>query len=112
MPEVLSDDELEAWMADVEWVYASTYHDRPALRHEYTLRYRQDPRRFRRVVFTVWHRGYDRWFLRRPWRSLDIGEWYVWIYTDPREVDDVEELLRVTVLINRARSPQRRLFSL
>jgi hypothetical protein len=108
---LLTPAELEEWMAEVPWRFAHTMPRHP---HEYTLKKQQDPRRFERVVRTIWERGYDRKYLRRLWRSLDVGSrYYVWIHTEPREAEQMglQRLLEITILVNRAEYPQDRLFS-
>jgi hypothetical protein len=40
--------------------------------HEHCLREEQDEGLFERVVMAIWDLGYDRPYLRRPWRSLDV----------------------------------------
>lgn len=99
MPELrlLTDQELQEWMDEVRWIYAATM---PAHPHEYTLKREQDPRLFEMVVYTIWTRGYDRPYLRRLWRSLDIGEYYVWVCTEPEA--GASAPLRETILVNRA----------
>ena len=107
--EPLTDQEMAEWMGDVRWTYASTMPRHP---HRYSLKRSQDPRRFERAVLAIWERGYDRRYLGRLWRSLDVGPRdYVWFHTDPREAEamGIEELRRITILINRAQYPQDRL---
>jgi hypothetical protein len=96
-PPYLNEDELREWMASVSWKYARTMPKHP---HEYTLRSNQDEELFERVCRTIWDLGYDRSYLNRPWRSLDIGDHYVWLHTrpEPRMPVPLEE----TILINRA----------
>lgn len=106
MARLLTGEELEAWMQDVPWIFASTMKAHP---HEYTLRRQQDPRRFQSVVRTIWEKGYDRKYLGRLWRSLDVGDqMYCWVCTAPEP--DAPAPLRETILINRARRSQERLF--
>jgi hypothetical protein len=103
-PPYLTDEELEAWMAKVRWIYAKSMPKHP---HEYTLKREQDPDLFERVVQTIWDHGYDRSYLRRPWRSLDVGDHFVWVHTlpEPRMSAPLED----TVLVNRALRVQERL---
>jgi hypothetical protein len=101
----LTDQELQEWMSSVRWIYAKSMPKHP---HEYTLKREQDEELFERVVRTVWDCGYDRLYLRRPWRSLDVGDHFVWIHTlptSPRQPAPVED----TVLINRALRVQERI---
>ena len=103
MPELrlLTEQELQAWMDAQRWIYAKTMPKHP---HEYSLKRLQDPRLFECVVLTIWQRGYDRLYLRRPWRSLDIGDHYVWVHSRPKE--GMAAPLHVSKLINRARRVQ------
>jgi hypothetical protein len=103
-PPYLTDEELEEWMASVSWKYAKTMPRHP---HEYTLRANQDEELFVRVCRTIWDLGYDRSYLNRPWRSLDIGDHYVWLHTRPEPRMPVP--LENTELINRALRVQERL---
>jgi hypothetical protein len=108
-PGPLTDAEMVEWMGDVRWIFASTMPRHP---HRYTLKWRQDSRRFERAVLAIWERGYDRRYLGRLWRSLDVGPRdYVWIHTPPDEAEQMglEKLLRTTILVNRAGYPQDRL---
>ena len=108
-PRPLTDAEMVEWMGDVRWIYASTMPRHP---HHYCLKRQQDPRRFERAVLAIWQRGYDRRYLGRLWRSLDVGpRAYVWIHTPPDEAEQMglEKLLRTTILVNRAGYPQDRL---
>ncbi len=103
---LLTPAELEAWMREVRWIYAKSMPKHP---HHYCLRREQDEERFEAVVATIWERGYDRWYLRRPWRSLDVGEeCYIWVCTRPGP--DVPPPLERTILINRAIRAQETLF--
>ena len=104
-PHHLSDEEMREWMDSARWRFARTMPKHP---HFYSLRTWNDEELFGRVVRTIWDRGYDRIYLRRPWRSLDVGEHYVWIALAPPKPGDpapVEE----TALINRARRVQDKL---
>ena len=96
-PPYLTDDELREWMASVSWKYARRMPKHP---HEYTLRSNQDEELFERVCRTIWDLGYDRSYLNRPWRSLDVGDYYVWLHTRPEPRMPVP--LENTELINRA----------
>jgi hypothetical protein len=107
--EALTDEEMVEWMGDVRWTYAATMPKHP---HRYSLKRRQDPERFERAVLAIWERGYDRRYLGRLWRSLDVGpRCYLWIHTPPDEAEamGLERLLRATILVNRAEYPQDRL---
>jgi hypothetical protein len=103
-PPYMSDEELAEWMASVRWIYAVTMPKQP---HEYCLRREQDEETFVRVVRTVWDKGFDRSYLRRPWRSLDVGNYYIWVHTQPEP--GMEAPLSETVLINRAERLQEKL---
>jgi len=100
----LTDMELQKWMSSVRWVYAKSMPKHP---HEYTLKHEQDEELFERVVRTVWDHGYDRAYLRRPWRSLDVGDYFVWVHTEPKPRMPVP--LENTVLVNRALRVQERI---
>ncbi len=107
--EPLTDQEMAEWMGDVRWTYASTMPRHP---HRYSLKRSQDPRRFERAVLAIWERGYDRRYLGRLWRSLDVGpRHYCWIHTAPHEAEKMglERLQEITILVNRAGYPQDRL---
>ncbi len=107
--EPLTAAEMVEWMERVPWTYASTMPKHP---HRYTLKRRQDPERFERAVLAIWERGYDRRYLGRLWRSLDVGpRRYVWIHTAPHEAEKMglDRLLEITILVNRAELPQDRL---
>ena len=107
---LLTDEDVERWMSAQRWIYAKTMPQHP---HEYTLKREQDPRLFERVVATIWERGYDRRYLRRPWRTLDVGpRHYVWIHTLPEEAEQMglPKLLEITILVNRWVYPQDKLF--
>lgn len=94
----LTDEQLQEWMASVRWRFARTMPKHP---HSYSLREWNEPDLFERVVQTIWDHGYDRVYLRRPWRSLDIGDFYVWVCTlpvSPRQPAPLEK----TELVNRA----------
>ena len=93
----LTDGELHEWMASVRWVYAKSMPKHP---HEYCLKREQDEELFERVVRTIWVYGYDRPYLRRAWRSLDVGDHFVWVHTEPKPRMPVP--LEDTVLVNRA----------
>ena len=103
-PPYLTDGELREWMASVRWVYAKSM---PLHPHEYCLRREQDEELFKKVVMTIWDLGYDRSYLRRPWRSLDVGEHYLWVCTMPKT--GAAPPLSDTILINRALRVQERL---
>jgi hypothetical protein len=103
-PPYLTDQELQEWMASVQWIYAKSMPNHP---HEYTLKREQDEELFERVVRTVWDHGYDRSYLRRPWRSLDVGNFYVWVHTLPEP--GMSAPLENTILVNRAPRVQERL---
>lgn len=102
--ELLSDEQMRTWMASVRWIFAASMPKHP---HEYCLKREQDADRFERAVLTIHERGYDRWYLERPWRSLDVGEFYVWYHTLPEP--GMEAPLSATILVNRARRTQERL---
>jgi hypothetical protein len=108
--ELLTDEQMLEWMESVPWRFA---HSMPAHPHFYTLKRQQDPRRFEAVVRTILARGYDRKYLGRKWRSLDVGRrHYVWFHTSPSEAEEMglQRLLEITILVNRAEYPQDRLF--
>ena len=104
-PRLLTNEELHAWMGDVRWIYAASMPQHP---HHYTLRREQDEDRFLRVVATIWEAGYDRRYLRRLWRSLDVAEYLIWVHTEPTGPDEPAPL-QTTVLINKALRTQDRL---
>jgi hypothetical protein len=104
MSSYLSDDQLREWMEEVPWRYAKSMPRHP---HSYTLKKWQDPELFEMVVQTIWDLGYDRSYLRRPWRSLDVGDYYVWVHTVPER--GMSAPLEKTALINRALRIQERL---
>ena len=99
MSPYLSDDQLRKWMEEVPWRHAKSMPRHP---HSYSLKRWQDPELFEMVVRTIWDLGYDRSYLRRPWRSLDVGSCYVWVHTLPER--GMSAPLQKTVLINRALS--------
>lgn len=103
-PPHLTDEELQEWMISVRCIYAKSMPQHP---HEYTLKREQNEELFERVVRTVWDHGYDRSYLRRPWRSLDVGDHYIWVHTVPEPW--MPAPLEDTVLINRALRVQERL---
>jgi hypothetical protein len=96
-PPYLSDEELQQWMSSVRWIHAKNMPRHP---HEYSLREEQDGELFERVVVTIWDYGYDRPYLRRPWRSLDIGGFYVWVHSLPEPGMPAPQ--EKTAVINRA----------
>jgi hypothetical protein len=100
----LTDEELQEWMSSVRWIYARSMPNHP---HEYTLKREQDEELFERVVRTIWDHGYDRSYLRRPWRSLDVRDHFIWVHTEPKPRMPVP--LEDTVLVNRALRVQERL---
>jgi hypothetical protein len=104
-PPHLTDEEMREWMDSVRWRYAKTMPQHP---HDYSLREWNDEATFRLVVQTIWERGFDRIYLRRPWRSLDIGDHYVWISGAP-PIPDHPAPVETTQLINRARRVQDKL---
>lgn len=103
--EILSDAELRRWMGAQRWIYARTMPKHP---HEYTLRIDQDREQFGRAVATIWREGYDRRYLRRSWRSIDVDGYVLWVHTRPTQ--DAPPPLEQTILINRAKCVQERLF--
>lgn len=103
-PGCLSDEELRSWMSSVRWQYAASMPRHP---HEYHLKRWGDPEIFEAVVRSIWSSGYDRLYLRRPWRSLDLGEHFVWVCTRPEP--GMEVPLSQTILVNRALQVQKRL---
>jgi hypothetical protein len=103
-PPYLTDQELREWMSSVRWIYAKSMPKHP---HQYTLRREQDEELFERVVRTVWDHGYDRAYLRRPWRSLDVGDHFIWVHSVPEPRMPVP--LEDTVLVNRALRVQERI---
>ena len=99
-PRLLTDEELLDWFESVRWIWAKTMAKNHP--HWYCLKREQAPIRFESVVLTIWERGYDRWYLRRPWRSLDIGEdFYVWVCSRP--TPGAPPPLADTILVNRAK---------
>lgn len=108
-PPLLTAPELEEWMASVRWIYAWSYHDTPHLRHEYTLKKEQDLERFERVVATIWTDGWNRRFVGRKWRTLDIGEHIVWLNRKPSKAPGETTAPPDAILINRAPRSQPRL---
>jgi hypothetical protein len=97
-PEYMDADELLEWMGSARWRYARTMPKHP---HDYSLREWNSEETFLRVVRTIWLYGYDRPYLNRLWRSLDIGdEHYVWVCTVPEPGRRAP--LETTQLINRA----------
>jgi hypothetical protein len=103
-PGCLSDEELRSWMSSVRWKYAASMPRHP---HEYHLKRWGDPETFETVVKSIWSAGYDRRYLRRPWRSLDVGEHYLWVCTMPQS--GMAPPISKTILINRALQVQERL---
>lgn len=104
-PRLLTEEEVLVWMLDQQWIYAKTMPRHP---HEYSLKRFQDPRRFEDVVLTIWKRGYDRTYLNRLWRSIDVGNrHYIWVHTKPKP--DAPAPREQTILINRVVYPQDRL---
>jgi hypothetical protein len=105
-PPYLTDEQLLKWMNRSRWIYARSMPKHP---HEYTLRReQQDDELFKRVCRAIWDCGYDRSYLRRPWRSLDIGDHFVWLHTKPTSPRQPVPLEN-TILINRAERVQERL---
>ena len=101
-PGCLTDEDLQSWMSSVRWKFAATMPRHP---HEYHLKRWGDPRTFEAVVKSVWSAGYDRRYLGRRWRSLDVGEeYYIWICTLPKQGSPPP--LEGTILINRAERHQ------
>ena len=90
-------DDVARWANRVFWRFARTMAANP---HEYTLRKWSDEGTFERVVKFIWHRGYDRQGFGRTWRSLDVGDSYLWVCTRPGP--DVPAPTADTELINRA----------
>src|SRR5215210_5700047 len=80
-PPYLTDSELEEWMTSVRWIYAKSMPQHP---HEYCLKREQDEEIFEKVVCTIWDCGYDRLYLRRPWRSIDVAGYFLWVHTQPQ----------------------------
>jgi hypothetical protein len=103
---LLNDEEVRQWMESVRWIWAKTM--AKSHPHWYCLRREQDEELFERVVLTIWVRGYSRMYLRRPWRSLDVGEFYIWVCTEPTD-PDMPAPLRETILVNRVERVQDRL---
>ncbi len=103
-PHHLTDEEMRAWMASVPWTFAKTMPEHP---HEYTLKRRQDPARFDAAARTIWECGYDRSYLRRAWRSLNVGDHYVWVWTRPE--GPRHPYPTDTILVNRAERHQGRI---
>jgi hypothetical protein len=95
-------------MDESRWIFAKTYADTHP--HEYCLRRHQDPERFDAAARTIWYLGWDRMYLQRPWRSMDVGGFVLWVWTKPRPGMPYPE---DTILVNRAprvheRQPGRR----
>jgi hypothetical protein len=103
-PPYLTDEELNEWMSSVRWIFAKSMPKHP---HEYTLKREQDEELFEKVVRTVWDCGYDRLYLRRPWRSIDVAGYFLWVHTLPKPGMPVP--LENTVLVNRAPLLQERI---
>jgi hypothetical protein len=103
-PGCLSDEGLRSWMSSARWKYAASMPRHP---HEYHLKGWGDPATFETVVKSIWSAGYDRRYLRRPWRSLDVGAHYLWVCTMPQS--GMVPPVSGTILINRARLTQGRL---
>jgi hypothetical protein len=104
-PPYMSAEELEAWMHSTRWRYASSM---PAHPHDYSLREWNDRGTFDRVCRTIWDKGYDRRYIGRRWRSLDIGpDHYVWLHSRPEEHESAP--IAITELVNRAVRTQERL---
>jgi hypothetical protein len=97
-PPYLTDEQLQEWMESVRWRYARTMPKHP---HDYSLKEWNDEQTFLRVVQTIWDCGYDRLYLRRPWRSLDVGDYYIWVCSRP-ESPRQPAPLKETELVNRA----------
>jgi SWIM zinc finger len=104
-PPYLTDSELREWMNRSRWIYAKSMPRHP---HEYCLKREQDEELFERVVRTIWDRGYDRSYLRRPWRTLDLEAHYIWIHTQPSSPRQPAPLAD-TILVNRALRVQERI---
>jgi SWIM zinc finger len=101
----MTPSEMEEWMAGARWRYAVSMPKHP---HDYSLREWNDEETFVRVCKTIWDRGYDRRYIGRRWRTLDIGEHhYVWLHSRPEEHDAAP--IEITELINRAVRHQSRL---
>ncbi len=79
--ELLTDGQMLEWMNESRWIFAKTYADSHP--HSYTLRKHQDPERFDAAARTIWEAGYDRLYLRRPWRTLVVGDYILWLWTRP-----------------------------
>ncbi len=95
-PELLTEREVAAWMIGQRWIFAKTMPRHP---HWYVLKRNTDPEMFSRVVATIWHNGYQRWYLRGHWRSYDVGESrYIWVCTGWKE--GAPAPLEDTVLVN------------
>ena len=102
---LLSGEEMEAWMEGAPWRFAASMPKHP---HWYSLKCQQDPVLFERVLATLWTTGFDRQYLGRPWRSLDVGnKHYIWVCTLPEP--GAPPPLKDTILVNRAVYPQDRL---
>ncbi len=102
---LLTGDELLPWMESVPWRFAATMPKHP---HSYSLKKLQDPVLFERVVVTIWERGFDRKYLNRLWRSIDVGDrHFIWVHTKPEP--GAPPPLKDTILVNRAVYPQDRL---
>lgn len=88
----VTDDDMRAFIADHEWVFAKTM---PHIPHWYTLR--RKARRdedFVAFVQEIRFRGVPRQFGSRSFTYLDVDDWTYWTMGAP-----IEE----TILINRAR---------
>jgi hypothetical protein len=75
--------------------------------HEYTLRAEQDEETFVRKARAIFDAGYSRPYLRRPWRSLEVGDHLIWVHTLLSRGRAAP--LEITELINRAPIVQDRL---
>jgi hypothetical protein len=98
---LLTDEQLQEWMAEVPWRFATTQPEHP---HEYSLRKWQNPERFDLVARTIWHCGWDRRYLNRPWRTLLVAGYICWVWTRPKgpRMPFPED----TILVNRTRANQ------
>lgn len=85
----MSDEELLEFARVHRWKFARSMPRNP---HWYTLAEWTDRRLFERFVMTVRRRGKVRWFWRKPYTHLEVGEWSYWTMGAP---------VGETILINR-----------
>lgn len=85
-------DVLQSWLESASWRFAKTMPRNP---HWYTLRSTwADQRKFNLAVHAIYHYGSIRYFWRRPYLQLDLGDYTYWAMGWP---------VKETILINRKR---------